>query len=122
VRARARARACRCARPPLLLFTLFTTGSSGLSSPPLTPTPSISLDKSSIDDPHVRLQAASTLERYLRSLNGNTDFVLEDFSAYVSDSTKSKKDTNVIMNELLLDLFLHVNGEKHCVLVFDCGG
>ena len=47
--------------------------------------------------------------------------MLEDFSAYVTDSTKSKKDTNVIMNELLLDIFMHVNGEKHCVLVFDCG-
>lgn len=65
--------------------------------------------------------AGSELERYLRSLNGNCDYVLSEFAAYVADSSKSQKDTDAIMNELLLDIFLHLNGEKHCVLVFDCG-
>lgn len=40
-------------------------------------------DKSSIDDPSVRLQSGSELERYARSLNGQTDYVTEEFNGYV---------------------------------------
>ena len=43
-------------------------------------------DKSSIDDPSVRLQAGSELHRYARSLNGQTDFVTEEFFGYVCEN------------------------------------
>jgi len=39
--------------------------------------------------------AGSELERYLRSLNGNCDYVLSEFAAYIADSSKSQKGASI---------------------------
>jgi len=78
-------------------------------------------DKSSSDDPSVPLQASSSLERFSRAINGNCDYVEDRGTMYIQDSTKAEKNTDCIINELLIDILATVNGEKHAIFVFDCG-
>ena len=78
-------------------------------------------DKSSSDLPQVSRASSSVLERFAISMNGQTSCLWDECNLYCGDQTKSQKDTNAIINEIVLNLLTTMNGEKHCVLVFDCG-
>ena len=54
-------------------------------------------------------------------MNGQTSCLWDECNLYCGDQTKSQKDTDAIINEIVLNLLTTMNGEKHCVLVFDCG-
>jgi hypothetical protein len=78
-------------------------------------------DKSSSDLPQVSRASSSILERFAISMNGQTSYLWDECNLYCGDQTKSQKDTDAIINEIVLNLLTTMNGEKHCVLVFDCG-
>jgi len=57
------------------------------------------------------------MEKFSRSIKGQSDYVHEDPNLYATDSTKSSKNTDTLIGELVHDIITTTNGEKHCVLV-----
>ena len=70
-------------------------------------------DKSSIDDHAVPKQGSGVLNRYNRGCCGFADYIYDTATMIIMDSTKSQKDTDVVINEVVLSLLRSVNGEKH---------
>ena len=59
----------------------------------------------------MKQSASSDLSRYSVSVNGQADNVDGTQSTYIGDSTRSHKDTNVVLCEILADLIERGNGE-----------
>ena len=56
---------------------------------------------------------------YLVSISA--DHIYNDMTAYIMDSTKSHKDTDIVLNEIMADLLEMTNGQKAVGFIFDCG-
>jgi len=78
-------------------------------------------DKSAANLPSVPHEHTSTLERMIVSLNGQADYIDQTMTAMLVDSTKSMKNTDVVLNEILINLLERLNGEKVIMFLFDCG-
>ena len=74
-------------------------------------------DKASIDVPSVRRVASSILERVAVSMNGQSDYVHDECNLYCGGQTKSQKDTDAILNEIVSNIVTTAKRERHCVLV-----
>jgi hypothetical protein len=69
-------------------------------------------DKSAANLPSAPHEHTSTLERMIVSLNGQADYIDQTMTAMLVDSAKSMKNTDVGLNEILINLLERLNGEK----------
>jgi hypothetical protein len=78
-------------------------------------------DMTALNEPHVPRQAQEGLEKFRRNVNGQYDLVRDILVSYLPELGAGSKDSSGVIDEILLNLLEHTNGERVLVLVFDCG-
>ena len=66
-------------------------------------------DKSSVVDPDILLKHSAELAGYLLGFNGNACYIRHVMTAYVMDQTKSYKETDFVMSEIMAEIIENTN-------------
>lgn len=79
-------------------------------------------DMSAVEHPHAKQASAEDLAKYANSLNGQGRHDNGTMTAYITDATRSTKDSNSVVCETLLNLLEQLEGHHVVLLAMDCGG
>jgi hypothetical protein len=79
-------------------------------------------DKTRNEWPHVKQESQQPLAKHGTDHNGQFDMVNEGMTSYLAEGGSLNKDSDAVMNDIIMNLLEKLNGERHIVLILDnCG-